>query len=53
MLLKATYPDAVSIDLLKAEVFRRYLNNPEFLRQETPRSGGRLGSDLGLDGVDL
>jgi len=38
-LLKATYPDAAWIDLLKAEVFRRYLNNPEFLRQETPRSG--------------
>lgn len=38
-LLKATYPDAVWIDLLKAEVFRRYLNNPEFLRQETPHSG--------------
>ncbi|MCF8083288.1 MAG: DUF4143 domain-containing protein [Deltaproteobacteria bacterium] len=35
-LLKATYPDAVWIDLLKADVFRRYLNNPEFLRQETP-----------------
>ncbi len=38
-LLKAAYPDAVWIDLLKAEVFRRYLNNPEFLRQETPRTG--------------
>jgi len=35
-LLKAAYPDAVWIDLLKAEVFRRYLNNPEFLRQEMP-----------------
>ncbi|MCP4628983.1 MAG: ATP-binding protein [bacterium] len=37
--LKATYPDAVWIDLLKAEEFRRYLNNPELLRQELPREG--------------
>lgn len=40
-LLKAAYPDAVWIDLLKAEEFRRYLNNPEFLRQELPRAGNR------------
>ncbi|MBW1780678.1 MAG: ATP-binding protein [Deltaproteobacteria bacterium] len=33
-LLKASYPDAVWIDLLKAEVFRRYLDHPESLRQE-------------------
>jgi len=38
-LLKSTYPDAVWIDLLKAEEFRRYLNNPELLRQELPREG--------------
>jgi len=38
-LLKKTYPDAVWIDLLKAEVFRRYLQNPEFLRQELPLKG--------------
>jgi predicted AAA+ superfamily ATPase len=37
--LKAAYPDAVWIDLLKAEEFRRYLNNPELLRQELPREG--------------
>lgn len=37
--LRAAYPDAVWIDLLKAEVFRRYLNNPEFLRQELPHEG--------------
>ena len=37
--LHAAYPDAVWIDLLKAEVFRRYLNNPEFLRQELPHEG--------------
>ena len=38
-LLKAAYPDAIWIDLLKAEEFRRYLNNPEFLRQELPPTG--------------
>ncbi|MBU0673322.1 MAG: DUF4143 domain-containing protein [Proteobacteria bacterium] len=38
-LLRVTYPDAVWVDLLKAEEFRRYLNNPEFLRQELPQSG--------------
>jgi len=26
---QSSYPDAVWIDLLKAEKFRRYLNNPE------------------------
>ena len=35
-LLKSIYPDAIWIELLKADVFRRYLNNPGFLRQETP-----------------
>ena len=38
-LLRTVYPDAVWIDLLKAEEFRRYLNNPELLRQELPREG--------------
>lgn len=38
-LLKSTYPDAVWIDLLKAEEFRRYLNHPELLRQELPGKG--------------
>lgn len=33
-LLKATYADAVWIDLLKAEEYRRYLQNPELLRAE-------------------
>lgn len=35
----SAYPDAVWIDLLKAEEFRRYLNHPELLRQELPREG--------------
>lgn len=38
-LLKAMYPDSLWIDLLKAEVFRRYLNHPEWLREELPQSG--------------
>ena len=33
-LLKRAYPDAVWIDLLKAEEYRRYVQNPEFLRAE-------------------
>lgn len=33
-LLSALYPDAHWIDLLKAEEYRRYLQNPEILRQE-------------------
>jgi uncharacterized protein len=34
MLLRAAYPDALWIDLLKAEEYRRYLQNPELLRGE-------------------
>jgi predicted AAA+ superfamily ATPase len=37
-LLKATYPDALWIDLLKAEEYRRYLQNPELLRAELAAS---------------
>ncbi len=33
-LLREAYPDAVWIDLLKAEEYRRYLEHPEYLRQE-------------------
>lgn len=33
-LLRETYPDALWIDLLKAEEYRRYLQNPERLRAE-------------------
>lgn len=38
-LLHTVYPDAVWIDLLQAEEFRRYLGNPELLRQELPSKG--------------
>jgi len=33
-MLKAAYADALWIDLLKAEEYRRYLQNPELLRSE-------------------
>ncbi len=33
-LLRATYPDAFWIDLLKADEYRRYLDRPELLREE-------------------
>jgi len=33
-LLRQAYPDAVWLDLLKADEFRRYLDRPELLRQE-------------------
>ena len=33
-LLRTAYPDALWIDLLKAEEYRRYLQNPELLSAE-------------------
>jgi len=33
-LLRRTYPEALWIDLLKSEEYRRYLDHPEWLRQE-------------------
>jgi uncharacterized protein len=33
-LLRATYPDAYWVDLLKADEYRRYLERPEVLREE-------------------
>ena len=33
-LLRETYPQAFWIDLLKSEEYRRYLQNPEYLREE-------------------
>lgn len=40
-LLRAAYPGAVWIDLLKSEEFRRYLAHPEYLRQEVPADAPR------------
>jgi predicted AAA+ superfamily ATPase len=39
-LLRQTYPDALWIDLLKADEYRRYLERPELLREELT-SGAR------------
>ena len=33
-LLRNTYPDAIWLDLLKADEYRRYLQSPELLREE-------------------
>ncbi|MBS1258345.1 MAG: hypothetical protein MAG551_01403 [Candidatus Scalindua arabica] len=38
-LLKKTYPRALWIDLLKSEEYRRYIEHPEYLREEIARSG--------------
>ncbi len=38
-LLRSTYPQALWIDLLKAEEYRRYTQQPELLRAELPEAG--------------
>lgn len=38
-LLRAAYPEARWLDLLKADEYRRYLQNPERLRQELSEAG--------------
>ena len=38
-LLRQTYPDALWVDLLRSEEFRRYLEHPEYLRQEIRQAG--------------
>lgn len=38
-LLRETYPDALWIDLLKSEEYRRYLQNPERIREELAAVG--------------
>ena len=47
-LLRGCYPDAYWVDLLKSEVFRRYLDHPEYLRQElaaAPLAGRQIVID--------
>lgn len=41
-LLRATFPGAESIDLLRPEVFRRYMQNPEILIEECRRDRKRF-----------
>ena len=49
-LLRQRYPRSRWLDLLKADEFRRYATNPEFLRQEIeaegePVAGGQIVID--------
>src|SRR5262249_54153545 len=50
-LLREAYPDALWIDLLKAEEYRRYVQNPELLRAElgmgkSPRQGAPASQNI-------
>jgi predicted AAA+ superfamily ATPase len=47
-LLRAAYPDALWIDLLRSEEYRRYLQNPERLREEL---GQRAPAQVVIDEV--
>jgi hypothetical protein len=49
-LLQATYPDALWVDLLKADEFRRYVQNPELLRGELAvRSASKISAPRSPD----
>ena len=48
-LLQATYPEALRIDLLKADEYRRYLQNPEALRAQL--EVGRLPTQVVIDEI--
>jgi len=48
-LLRDAYPDAVWVDLLKADEFRRYVERPELLREEL--RAGRNGGQVVIDEV--
>ena len=50
-LLRGCYPDAYWVDLLKSEVFRRYLDHPEYLRQELAASATLAGRQTVIDEV--
>ena len=50
-LLRRRYPDALWVDLLKSEVFRRYLDRPELLRQELASEAARGGRQVVIDEV--
>jgi predicted AAA+ superfamily ATPase len=41
-LLHQAYPDALYVDLLKADAFRRYTQHPELLREELLAGGARF-----------
>ena len=50
-LLRSAYPQARWIDLLKADEFRRYVTNPERLREEIEAVGGPAGGQVVIDEI--
>ena len=50
-LLRRCYPDALWVDLLKSEVFRRYLDRPELLREELASEPAHAGRQVVIDEV--
>ena len=50
-LLRARYGHCRWVDLLKADQFRRYATNPEYLRQEIEAAGAESGTQIVIDEV--
>lgn len=50
-LLRQSYPDAVWLDLLKSDEYRRYLAHPERIRQELEASPPDPGQQIVIDEV--
>ena len=50
-LLRQRYPDARRVDLLKADEFRRYMANPERLREEIEAAGTPPGGQVVIDEI--
>ena len=50
-LLRQSYPDAHWVDLLQSEVFRRYLEHPEYLRQELAAAPAPAGRQIIIDEI--
>ena len=50
-LLKHQYADGLWLDLLKADEFRRYATNPEFLRQEIKATGFDPNRQIVIDEI--
>ena len=50
-LLRRAYPDAVWVDLLKSDEYRRYLARPERIRQELEASPPGPGTQIVIDEV--
>ena len=50
-LLRSAYPQARWIDLLKANEFRRYVTNPERLREEVEADGMPAGGQVVIDEI--